>query len=292
MNLTGKACIAGVMGWPVAHSRSPACHGYWLAHYGVDGAYVPLPVRPENLETALRALPLLGFAGVNVTVPHKEAALAIVDEADALATRIGAVNTVSVRSDGGLVGTNTDGFGFLENLHHGAPSWRAAAGPAVVLGAGGAARAIVAALLDAGAPEIRLVNRTATRAENLRDALAGPIRVESWAGRADALAGASLLVNATTLGMTGGEGLDLDLGQLPGAALVTDIVYAPLETPLLMAARGLGHPTVDGLGMLLHQARPGWRMWFSGAAPGGDTGPIDPEVTDALRTAVLLDMAR
>ena len=291
MTLSGTARLAGVMGWPVGHSRSPACHGHWLAHYGVDGAYVPLPVRPENLETALRALPLLGFAGVNVTVPHKEAALAIVDEADALATRIGAVNTISVRADGGLVGTNTDGFGFLENLRHGAPSWQAAAGPAVVLGAGGAARAIVAALLDAGAPEIRLVNRTVARAENVRDALAGPIRVEPWAARADVLAGASLLVNATTLGMAGGDGLDLDLGQLPTAALVTDIVYAPLETPLLAAARGLGHSTVDGLGMLLHQARPGWRLWFGGAVPGGG-GLTDPEVTDALREAVLLDMAR
>jgi len=279
MSITGKARIAGVMGWPVAHSRSPACHGYWLERYRIDGAYVPLPVRPENLEAALRALPLLGFAGVNLTLPHKEAALGLVDRVDAEARRIGAVNTISVEADGTLTATNTDGFGFLESLRASAPNWQAAKGPAVVLGAGGAARAVVAALLDAGVPEIRLLNRTAARADALRDALAGPIRTESWDARDDALAGANALVNTTTLGMTGAADLEINLDALPEAALVTDLVYAPLETPLLKAAKARGHRTVDGLGMLLHQARPGFRTWFG----------RDPDVTDALRAHVVGD---
>ncbi|MCE2509526.1 MAG: shikimate dehydrogenase [Alphaproteobacteria bacterium] len=278
MSVTGQAQIAGVMGWPVAHSRSPLLHGYWLERYGIDGAYVPLPVRPEHLESALRALPLLGFAGVNLTTPHKEAALDVLDETDALARRLGAVNTVTVLADGRLAGTNTDGFGFMENLREGAPGWKAESGPTVVLGAGGAARAVVAALRDQGA-EVRLVNRTEARAAALVEALGGAIEAYPWKARQAALAGARLLVNATTLGMEGGTPLDLDLGPLPKEAVVTDLVYAPLETALLKAAKARGNPTVDGLGMLLHQARPGFRAWFG-------QGGIDPEVTPELRAHV------
>ncbi|MEO5335438.1 MAG: shikimate dehydrogenase [Magnetospirillum sp. WYHS-4] len=277
MILTGRARLAGVMGWPVSHSLSPRLHGFWLDRYGIDGAYLPLAVRPEDCEVVIRLLPRLGFAGANVTVPHKETAFAVVDELEPLARRIGAVNTLVVREDGGLLGRNTDAFGFLENLRAGQPGFRSAAGPAVVLGAGGAARAVVAALVDDGVPDLRLVNRSRDRAENLAATLGGPIRVVDWADRAAALDGAVLLVNTTTLGMKGQPPLDLDLAVLPPEALVTDIVYAPLETPLLAAARARGNPAVDGLGMLLHQARPGFAAWFG----------REPEVTDELRAFVL-----
>jgi shikimate dehydrogenase len=273
---TGRARLAGVMGWPVGHSRSPMLHGFWLRTYGVDGAYVPLAVRPERLEAALRGLQALGFAGANATVPHKEALLGLVDSIAPEARRIGAVNTLVIDADGRIEGRNTDGFGFIENLRT-SPGWTAAAGPAVVLGAGGAARAVLAALLDTGAPEVRLVNRTAVRAEALAAAIGGPIAVHPWEQAERALAGAALLVNTTTLGMTGQPPLDLDLRTLPTEALVNDIVYVPLETPLLQAARARGNRTVDGLGMLLHQARPGFAAWFG----------AEPEVTPALRAAVL-----
>jgi shikimate dehydrogenase len=279
MILTGTARLAGVMGWPVGHSRSPRLHGYWLDAYGIDGAYLPLPVAPEHIETALRALPLLGFAGVNLTVPHKEAALGVVDRVDALARRIGAVNTVVVAADGTLDGTNTDAFGFTENLRAGAPDWEPSRA-AVVLGAGGAARAVCVGLADAGVAEIRLANRTAARATRLADELSG-IQPVAWEARGDALDGAGLLVNTTTLGMTGAPPLDIALDALAGDAVVTDIVYAPLETPLLAAARARGNVTVDGLGMLLHQARPGFAAWFG----------HEPDVTDALRAFVLEDLA-
>ncbi|GAA0572120.1 shikimate dehydrogenase [Caenispirillum bisanense] len=277
--VSGKARVAGVMGWPVSHSRSPRLHGFWLRHYGIDGAYVPLPVRPEDFTAAVRALPKLGFAGANITVPHKEAALAACDEATPLARRVGAVNTLVCRPDGSLFGDNTDGFGFLENLRAGCPGWRADAGPAVVLGAGGAARAIVAALLDAGCPQVRLTNRTRERAADLAADLGGAIEVVAWEERSAALAGAGLLVNTTTLGMTGAPPLDIALDPLPAAALVTDIVYAPLMTDLLLRAQARGHAVVDGLGMLLHQGRPGFEYWFG----------IRPEVTAELRAVVLGD---
>jgi shikimate dehydrogenase len=273
---SGKARLAGVMGWPVAHSLSPRLHGYWLEQHGVDGVYVPLAVAPDHLATALRALPSLGFRGVNLTLPHKERALELCQEVDDLARRIGAVNTIVVR-EGRLVGSNSDAFGFLESLKAGAPEWRPEAAPAVVLGAGGAARAVVAALIDAGAPEVRLVNRTRERAEALAASLGGAISIQHWAKRRAALADAGLLVNATTLGMAGQPPLDLDLGGLPSDALVTDLVYAPLVTPLLAAARARGNPLVDGLGMLLHQARPGFEAWFG----------VRPDVTAALRAFVL-----
>lgn len=276
MILSGKAKLAGVMGWPVGHSRSPRLHSYWLAHYGIDGAYVPLPVAPENLERALRALPLLGFAGANLTVPHKEAALAVMDRLEPAARRIGAVNTVIVR-DGLLIGDNTDGFGFIESLFSSVPGWLPSAGPAVVIGAGGAARAIAATLLDRGVPALRLINRTMERAEALAQALGGPVSVHPWASRADVLGGASLLVNTTTLGMTGQPPLDLAINNLPHTAVVCDIVYVPLETKLLADARSHGNPAVDGLGMLLHQARPGFNAWFG----------LMPAVTAQLRAFVL-----
>jgi shikimate dehydrogenase len=276
MTPTAKAKIAGIMGWPVSHSRSPRLHGFWLAEHGIDGAYVPMAVRPAALVQALRALPALGFRGCNLTIPHKEAALAALDRIDPLARRIGAVNTVVVAEDGGLHGSNTDVYGFLSNLRQVQPGWRAAAGPAVVLGAGGAARAILAALLEAGVPAVRLINRTRRRAEALVTDMGGPITVLDWTRRAVALDGAALLVNATSLGMSGNAPLELDLAALPTAAVVYDIVYVPLETPLLKTARARGNPVVDGLGMLLHQARPGFAAWFG----------VEPAVTPALRAAI------
>jgi len=275
--LTARASLAGVMGWPVGHSLSPRLHGHWLRRHRVDGAYVPLAVPPDSLAQALRALPALGFRGCNLTTPHKEAALALVDRATPLATRIGAVNTVVVEPDGTLSGDNTDGFGFLASLAAGAPGWRADAGPAVLLGAGGAARAVAVALLEGGAPEVRLLNRTPDRAGRLAGALDGPVVAVAWAERTAALAGATLLVNTTSLGMAGQPPLVLVLDALPRTALVTDVVYTPLITPLLAVARARGNPVVDGLGMLLHQARPGFRAWF---------GP-DPAVDDELRAVVL-----
>lgn len=277
MPVGGKTKVAGVMGWPVGHSLSPRLHGFWLAEHGIDGVFVPLPVRPEHFADALRALPKLGFVGASVTLPHKEAALKLADEADAQARRIGAVNTLIVRPDGGVLGRNTDAFGFMASLREGAPGWRADAGAAVVLGAGGAARAVVAALSEAGVREIRVVNRTIERARELARAMDSVVVARPWAERAEALAGAALVVNTTSLGMRGQPPLDLDLAPLPATATVADIVYAPLETPLLKAARARGLAGVDGLGMLLHQGRPAFAAWFG----------VEPTVTPALRAAVL-----
>ncbi len=276
--LTGGARVAGVIGWPVSHSRSPRLHGYWLAKYGIDGAYVPLGVRPDDLAEALSALPKLGFRGVNLTVPHKEAALALVDDVDETAQRIGAVNTVIIDERGRLYGRNTDVFGFMENLRDRAPDWRADRGPAVVLGAGGAARAAVAGLVDAGT-EVRIVNRTRARAEALAGNVGG-LTVYDWENRADALHGAGLVVNTTTLGMAGKPPLEIDLAPLNDDAVVADIVYTPLETPLLKAARARSLAAVDGLGMLIHQARPGFAAWFG----------REPEVDGDLRRYLLADL--
>ena len=268
---------AGVMGWPVEHSLSPRLHGYWLASHGIDAAYDALAVAPDDLAARLSGLATDGFAGVNLTVPHKAAALGLMASLSPAARAIGAVNTVVVGDDGALAGDNTDAFGFMKNLRHGAPAWSAASGAAVVIGAGGAARAVCHGLLEAGAPEIRLINRTPDRAEALAVMDGARITVQPWAARCEALAGAALLVNTTALGMTGQPALDLDLSALPPEALVTDIVYAPLETPLLAAAGRRGNPLVDGLGMLLHQARPGFEAWFG----------VKPEVTADLRAHVL-----
>lgn len=280
--ISGKAKLAGVMGWPISHSRSPRLHGFWLRQYGIDGAYVPLAVEPERTEQAIRALPALGFRGCNVTVPLKEIAFRTVDRLDQTARRMGAVNTIVVAEDGALEGGNTDGFGFIENLRAEQPDWTAERGPAVVIGAGGAARAVVVALLDAGAPEVRLVNRTRARAEELAADLAavglnGGVTVVDWVSRETVLDGASLLVNTTTQGMAGQPALDLSLRALPVSAVVNDIVYVPLETPLLAEAKARGNPVAGGIGMLLHQARPGFKAWFG----------VEPQVTPELTRFVL-----
>ncbi|MBI1206129.1 MAG: shikimate dehydrogenase [Azospirillum sp.] len=277
MSLTGKSRIAGVIGWPVAHSRSPRLHGWWLEHYRIDGAYIPLAVPPERAREAIGALAALGLRGANVTVPHKETAFLAIGDREPSALRVGAVNTIVVAADGRLIGSNTDGFGFLANLDDQAPGWRDGAGAATVVGAGGAARAVVAALLDAGFVDIRLVNRTAARATALADLFGIAVRVWPWQQRADALDGAALLINTTTLGMVGMPALDLDLKALPKTAVVNDIVYTPLMTPLLAEAQIRGHRIVDGLGMLLHQARPGFAAWFG----------MMPEVTPELRQHML-----
>jgi shikimate dehydrogenase len=269
--------LAGVIGAPVAHSRSPALHGHWLARYGIRGFYVPLHVAPGDLAAALALLPKLGFVGANVTLPHKEAALALADEASERARAIGAANTLVFGPGGRVFADNTDGVGFLANLEAGAPDWRAANGPALVLGAGGAARAVVQALIGAGVPEIRLANRTAERAEALAAAFGAKVKVIPWAEAESALAGAGLLVNTTSLGMSGQAPLVFSLAALAPGAVVNDLVYNPLETELLKAARARGALAVDGLGMLLHQAAPGFEAWFG----------RKPEVDAALRQAVL-----
>jgi len=280
MRYSGETRLAGVIGWPVGHSRSPRLHGFWLESYGIDGAYLPLPVRPGELEVAVRGLAAAGFRGVNVTVPHKEAALKICDQVDAFAVKIGAVNTL-VFTEAGIEGSNSDAFGFLENLRSSPVGYRPDNGPAMVVGAGGAGRGVVAALLDDGVSEVRITNRTQSRSEQLARELSkhfnGRIEVVPWEQKDKALADVILLVNTTSQGMAGQPALDLNLECLPSSALVNDIVYAPLETPLLAAARRRGNPVVNGLGMLLHQARPGFAAWFG----------VNPEVTDSLRVAVL-----
>ena len=268
--------LAGVMGWPVRHSRSPALHNYFFKHYELAGTYVPLAIKPDDLQSALRALAPLGFAGCNLTIPHKERALAIVDEVDALARRIGAISCVVVREDGSLAGTNNDVHGFARNILQHQPDWRAGAGPAVVIGAGGGARAVVYSLVDRGAREIRVANRTRARTETLAREFGAAVVPIDWNDRHRALDGAAMLVNTTSQGMVGQPPLELDLQKLPANALVADIVYIPLETPLLAAARRRGNRTVDGLGMLLHQACIAWKLWFD----------LDPEVTPELRAAV------
>ncbi|MBX2832343.1 MAG: shikimate dehydrogenase [Rhodospirillales bacterium] len=276
--LSGTSRLAGVMGWPVSHSKSPRLHGYWLAKYGIDGCYMPLPVEPENFQAALISLRNLGFSGVNVTIPQKEMAMPECDELSDRARRIGAVNTVTFSKDGRMWGDNTDGYGFMENLRQEAPDVAFCSGPSVVLGAGGASRAVLVALLDEGSPEIRIANRTRKRAEELAKEINDPrIKVVDWPLASEALCDVSLVVNTTSLGMVGQPKLDIDLDGLPTSALVTDIVYAPLMTDLLVQAKARGNPIVDGLGMLLHQARPGFHRWFG----------IDPEVTQELRDFVL-----
>ena len=275
MGLTGSARVAGVMGWPVAHSRSPLLHGHWLESLGIDGVYVPLAVPPHRFEAAFRALPFLGFRGCNVTLPHKEKALALADSVDDLSRRIGAANTIVVGDDGSLAATNTDAFGFLENLRSRAPGWRADR-PVLVLGAGGSARAVVVALLDAGAREVRVANRTLERAAALGERFGPSVTAVPWEDRAAAAGGVGLVVNTTQLGMTGQPALDFAFDGLDGEAVVCDLVYAPLVTDLLHRARQRGHVTVDGLGMLLHQARPGFAAWFG----------VDPPVTERLRSVV------
>lgn len=272
-----KTIKAGVIGWPVDHSLSPRLHGYWLQHYGIDGVYLPLPVAPEDIESAIRNLPDNGFAGANVTVPHKEVAFKTVDTLSDTAKKIGAVNTIVCGKDGLLHGDNTDAFGFMENIRATVLDWTPNTSPAVVLGAGGAARAVIAALIEAGASDIRLTNRTRDRARHLAEHFGAAVQVVAWDDRHVAVDGAGLLVNTTTLGMTGKPALEMQLTGLSADAVVNDIVYAPLQTPLLQAAAKAGYRAVDGLGMLLHQARPGFEAWFGKR----------PEVTAELRRHVL-----
>jgi shikimate dehydrogenase len=273
MTQSDRFLLAGVMGWPVMHSRSPLMHNYWMDQQGLAGAYVPLAIKPSGLAAALRALHPLGFAGCNLTIPHKLDAMAIVDELDDVAKKIGAISCVVVRDDGSLFATNNDWLGFIGNLKQQFPDWRADTGPVAVIGAGGGGRAVCYALLHEGATEIRLVNRTREKAETLADELGGPIQIVAWEERHAALDGAVMVVNVTNQGMVGQAALDLRLDQLPKSALAADIIYTPLETPFLTAARGRGNRTINGLGMLLHQGAPAWKLWFD----------LEPTVTEELR---------
>jgi shikimate dehydrogenase len=272
-----RACV---IGWPVAHSRSPIIHRYWLKLYGLDGAYVMEAVRPEEIGGFLKGLGKRGYAGANVTLPHKEAALAAADRPDQAATAIGAANTLWLDDKGLLHASNTDAYGFMTHLSAEAPDWNKGGRPVMVLGAGGAARAVLHGLLEAGAAKILLANRTEGRAKALAEGFGSRVQVIPWEERNRALAGSGLLVNATSLGMTGKPPLDLDLSVLPADATVADIVYSPLETALLAAARARGNRTVDGLGMLLHQAVPGFERWFG----------VRPEVTPELRAHVAANL--
>lgn len=272
-----KIPLAGVIGSPVAHSRSPRLHQHWLRRYGIQGHYIPMDIASEDLEAALETLPKLGFIGVNVTIPHKEHILRLADVVSDRAALIGAANTIVFREDGKVHADNTDSYGFLENLRHGAPGWIPNAGPAAVLGAGGAARAVIIALLDSGVEEIRLSNRTKTRAESLRQEFGTKISVYDWVQAGNMLEGAATVVNTASLGMVGKPDLRIPLDAIDKSAVVTDLVYTPLETHLLTVARSMGCQTVDGLGMLLYQAAPGFERWFG----------IRPEVDDELRKAVL-----
>jgi shikimate dehydrogenase len=273
--LSGHARVAGIIGWPVSHSRSPRLHGYWLEKHRIDGAYIPLPIAPEHFRDTVRGLMHAGFAGANVTIPHKVAAFEVCDTVDETARRAGAVNTLTFR-DGKITGANTDGWGFLANLRaHGVDP---GSGPALLLGAGGGARAIAAALLAEGV-SVSIANRTPARAEQLVRDLPGPSLVP-WEHRDAAVADHTLIVNTTALGMEGREKLTIDLSHAASGTAVADIVYVPLETPLLQEAVARGLKPVEGLGMLLYQGIPGFRTWFG----------VEPEVDDSLRRFVAADV--
>lgn len=269
--------LAGVIGSPIAHSRSPKLHGYWLQRYGIAGHYIPMDIAQADLQTTLQTLPRLGFVGLNVTIPHKETVLALADIVTDRAALIGAANTLIFRKDGKVFADNTDGSGFIANLRQEAPARAPASGPAVVFGAGGAARAVVAALIEVGVPEIRIANRTRARAEAIRSDFGAKVHVYDWVQAGNLLEDAATVVNTTALGMTGKPEFRVPLDALNPRALVTDLVYAPLRTQLLDQAQAIGCVTVDGLGMLLHQAAPGFERWFG----------TRPEVDAATRAAVL-----
>ena len=275
--MTDKIPLAGVIGSPVAHSKSPRLHNHWLRTYGLPGHYIPMDVHHDDLKQTLELLPKLGFVGLNVTIPHKETILGLVDLVTDRAALIGAANTLIFRKDGKIHADNTDGFGFIANLKQGAPEWQADAGPAAVIGAGGAARAIIASLIEVGVPEIRLSNRTRNRADALRTEFGSRLTVYDWNQAGNMIDGASLVVNTSSLGMAGGPEFRVPLDGLSPDATVTDIVYTPLRTPLLQQAEARGCVTVDGLGMLLHQAVPGFERWFG----------TRPEVTEDTRSVVL-----
>ena len=268
--------IAGLLGWPVAHSRSPVIHNHWLARYGIAGRYTLFPVPPEKLGDALRGMSALGLRGCNVTTPHKQAVMPLIDDVDPLAQKIGAVNTIVVQQDGSLRGFNNDGNGFVQSIRDARPTWTPATGPVVVIGAGGAARAVVASLAVQGAREIRVVNRTYERASELASLLGSPVTALRWEDRESVLEGAALLANATNQGMTGKPALDLRLDRLPKDAIVGDLIYTPPETPLLATARARGNLTVNGLGLLLNQARPAFNAWFG----------VMPDITPELIRAI------
>lgn len=268
--------IAGLLGWPVAHSRSPVIHNHWLAHYGIPGRYVLFPVPPEKLEAAVRGMAALGLRGCNVTTPHKQAIFPLLDRVDELAQRIGAVNTLVVEKDGTLTGFNNDGNGFVQSLRDADPKWRPDSGPILVLGAGGASRAVVASLAAQGAREIRLCNRTSDKSQEIAAAIGSVVKVVPWEQREDALDGVAMLANATSLGMAGKPPLDIALDRLPRHAVVGDLIYIPPETPLLATARLRGNITANGLGLLLNQARPAFNGWFG----------VMPEITPALLAAI------
>lgn len=275
--MTDEPRLAAVTGWPIAHSRSPLVHGHWLRRYRIRGHYVPIALAPEAFVEGLLAMPKLGFRGTNVTIPHKEAALALATEVTEEARAIGAANTITFREDGTIHADNTDGYGFLANLRDAAPAWDAAAGPALVLGAGGASRAIVHALQSAGAPEVWIANRTAARAEAVAEHFGARIRVLDWETAEAAAADAATIVNTTSLGMKPGEPMPVALDRLSAGALVTDVVYGAEPTAFVAEARRRGLMAVDGLGMLLHQAVPGFERWFG----------VRPEVDAELRAAAL-----
>jgi len=269
--------LAGVIGSPIAHSKSPQLHGHWLKTYGIQGYYVPMDVSAHDLEQVLKTLPRMGFVGVNITVPHKEKVMEFADLVTDRATLIGAANTLTFQKDGKLRADNTDGYGFIENLRQNAPQWNVKSGPAAVLGAGGAARAVIASLLDAGVPHIYLSNRTRIRAEALQSEFGKRIEVVEWVQAGNMLEDCATVVNTTSLGMLGKPPLRVPLDGLRKEALVTDLVYAPLKTRLLAEAEQVGCTTVDGLGMLLHQAVPAFERWFG----------VRPDVDTATRAAAL-----
>lgn len=268
--------LAGILGFPVAQSRSPVIHNFWLKQHGIAGRYVLLPVMQDQLEQALHGLAVLGFRGCNVTMPHKQSVMPLLHQVDPMARRIGAVNTIVVQEDGTLRGFNNDGVGFVQSVYEAQPGWRADAGPILILGAGGAARAVAVALLEDGATDIRIANRTQERAEQMVAEIGGPVSVLPWIQRNDAMADVALLVNATDRGMGDKPALDVSLARLHGKAIVSDLIYVPLETLFLAAARAQGNLTVNGLGLLLNQARLAFEAWFG----------VRPEITPELRQAV------
>lgn len=268
--------LAGVIGMPVAQSRSPTIHNFWLNAYGIRGAYVPLAVKPERLKDALPGLVALGFRGCNVTMPHKQSAMQLLDRVNDSARRIGAVNTIVVEDDGTLSGFNNDGNGFVQSLRDARPDWRADEGPLLLLGAGGAARAVVVALMENGARQIRIANRTAEKAQAIASEFGASVSTVGWTDRGAALADAALLVNCTDRGMIGKPALEIDLSRLSPSTLVADLIYTPLETPFLAEARSRGCMTVNGLGLLLNQARLAFKAWFG----------VFPDVTPELVKAI------
>lgn len=275
--MSDKIPLAGVIGSPIAHSRSPKLHRHWLRSLGLPGHYIPMDVATKDLADVIRTLPKMGFVGVNVTIPHKETVMDVADLVTDRATMIGAANTLIFRKDGKIHADNTDGYGFFENLKSGAPHWKPREAPAAVLGAGGAARAVVASLLDAGVPQVLIANRTRIRAEKLADDLGHRVAVVDWVHAPNMLDDANLLVNTTSLGMVGKPELRIPLDGLRPDMIVTDLVYTPLKTKLLEEAERAGCTVVDGLGMLLYQAIPGFERWFG----------LRPEIDDAVRDAAL-----